>query len=152
MLVAGKAHRFQQVPDPLLDGFFRHAGVLAQAEGHVFSHIQEIEQGGILEHHAHVLAQLVPLVFRIFFHRLALDQHLAPLGLQKADQQLQHSAFAGTGGTDHRQGLPFGHGKIHPVQDHLGPEGHLHIPEFNDRSFHFSLHGHTGSPTGNSWR
>ena len=67
-------------------------------------HIQEIEQSGILEHHAHMLAQLVPLGFRIIFHRLALDQHMASQRLQQADEDLQYGAFAGAGRTDDRQG------------------------------------------------
>src|SRR3954454_14576071 len=89
-LVAGPAQAdlLQTPVDDVGDLVLALVGVLAERERDVVPKVHRAEQGAVLEQHAELLAHLEQLFVAHPGHRLAVDEHVAGVGIQQADHVL----------------------------------------------------------------
>ena len=122
-LVAAEADQLELLHDDVTDLAFLLLGVLTQGESGVVVQAHRAEQRAVLEHHAEQRADLVELLGRALDDVGAVDDDLAALGAQQADQGLQEHRLAGTRRAQQNADLTLGdvHRDVFP--DSLGPEG-----------------------------
>ena len=97
--------------------------MLTQREGDVVVEVHRPEHRAVLEQHAEELADLVELLLGAGGDVGALDDDLAPVGLEQADQALEEHGLAGTGRAEHHADLARGDGQGHVSKDELRAEG-----------------------------
>ena len=86
-----------------LDLLLALVGVLAEREGDVVEDVHRAEQRAVLEQQAELLAHLEQLVVGHVRDRLAVDEHVAGVRIEQADDVLDQHALAGSRGPeDHR--------------------------------------------------
>src|SRR6185312_3557594 len=122
-LVTGQADEFKLLHDDVADLAFLLLGVLTQGESGVVVDVHRAEQRTVLEHDAEQRADLVELLSRALDDVGAVDDDLAPLRAQQADQGLEEDGFTGTGRAEEDADLTGRdlHGDVFP--NSLGPEG-----------------------------
>ena len=123
---AAQAH-LGQLADGDLPGF--HAGCLffrQQPEGDIFPHRQAVEQGAALKQHAELAVDLFPGGGGHANHFLAIHLDTTLVGLQQAQDALQHYRFTGARAADDNHGFAHAHVQVQAVQHYLGPEPLMH--------------------------
>ena len=123
VLVAGQADQLELLHDDVADLAFLLLGVLTQGESGVVVEAHRAEQRAVLEHDAEQRADLVELLGRALDDVGAVDDDLAALGAQQADQRLQEHRLTGTGRAEQHADLTGGDLDRDVFPDSLGPEG-----------------------------
>jgi hypothetical protein len=106
-------------------------GVLAQREGDVVVEVHRPEHGAVLEQHAEELPDLVEVLLGAGGDVGALDEDLAVVGLEQADQALEEDGLAGTGRAEHHADLAGRDGQGHVSKDELRAEGLGEVVHFD---------------------
>jgi hypothetical protein len=99
----------------------RHLGqlqALVQAQPHVLGHRERVEQAEVLEHHGD--AERARLLRVAHLHRLAVEVHVALVGLDGAVDDLHQRGLAGAVLAQHRMHLAGLHGERDAVVGHHG--------------------------------
>src|SRR4051812_42881950 len=98
-----EAHLAQAPRDDLLDLVLALVRVLAQREADVVEQVHRAEEGAVLEQDAELLAHLEEVVVGHVRHGLAVDEHVAVVGVEQADHVLDaHGLARARGAEDHR--------------------------------------------------
>jgi hypothetical protein len=96
--------------------------VPAQPERHVFRDRHRIEQRRALKHHAEFPAHAQQLAFVHRHDVLAVNQHLARVRLQQADEVLEQNAFAAAAAPDDDDRFAVFNPKADAVEDFVRAE------------------------------
>ena len=96
--------------------------MLTKRESDVVEDVHRAEQRAVLEHDAEQRADLVELLGRALDDVRAVDDDLAALGAQQADQRLEEHRLTGTGRAEQHADLTGGDLQRHVLKDSLGSE------------------------------
>ena len=113
----GEADLAQAAVDDLGDLVLRLVGVLAQREGGVVVDVHRAEQRAVLEQQAELLAHLEELVVGHVRDRLAVDEDVAGVRVEQADDQLDQHALAGSRRAEDHRDLVVGQAEVEAVLD-----------------------------------
>ena len=108
---------FEPAVDDLADLLLAFVGVLAQREGGVVVDVHRAEEGAVLEQQAELFAHLEEFVVGHVRDRLAVDEDVARIGVEQADDVLDQHALAGSRGAEHHRDLVLGQAEVEPVED-----------------------------------
>src|SRR5690606_28869788 len=122
VLGACQAHHRHLLHDDVADLGLVLARVLAQREGDVVEQVHRTEHRAVLEQHAEQLANLVQVQLTARGDVGALNDDVALVGLDQADERLEEDRLAGAGRTEHDADLPGGQAQRDVAPDRLFAE------------------------------
>jgi hypothetical protein len=105
--------------------------VLAQREGDVVEQVHRSEQRAVLEEDPESLAHPEEVVVGHVGDRLAVDEHVALVGIEQADHVLDaHRLARARGPEDHRDPI-LGQAHVQAPEDAVAPEGLVDVDELD---------------------
>ena len=113
--------------------FPSHAMGLHQAEADILPDGEAVEQGGILEQHPGFQQDFFAHLGGLIGDFLAVDENLAAVGFQQAEDAFQHDRLAGAGPADDHQRFPVRNGKVEVIQNNLLAKGLADVPQLDFR-------------------
>ena len=105
--------------------------VLAQREADVVEQVHRAEQRAVLEQDAELLAHLEQVVVGHVRHRLAVDEHVAVVGVEQPDHVLDAHGLAGARRAEDHRDLPLGDAHVQAAQDLVAAERLVHLDELD---------------------
>jgi len=140
LLVLGalEPYKAERLRDPLSDLTLRHGCMFPERVGDVLRHREGIEERRTLEDHPDLLPDPNELIFRQRYDVLPLDENLARLRLEQANDQLQSDALADPAPADDGNRLTRLDREIHSGQDRCVVERFVDLAELDGRAAHFT--------------
>ena len=106
-------------------------GEHVQREHDVLQHSHAVKEGGALEQHAHLAAELLQLVLVHCQEVATVVEYLSGVGPHKTDDVLNHDGLAGAASADDEVGLPVFEDGTNVLQDSSALKGLGDILNFN---------------------
>src|ERR1019366_1803405 len=107
--------------------------LLAEAVGNVLGHVEGGEEGSALEQVRDAPADVRQLLVVHLDEVLTVEEDLARVGVDEADEHLEHDALAAAGRAHHGDGLAAPDLEVQARVDDLGAEALSHAVESNER-------------------
>ena len=114
-----------------LDLVLALVGVLAQREADVVEQVHRAEQRAVLEQDAELLAHLEQVVVGHVRDRLAVDEHVAVVGVEQADHVLDAHGLAGARRAEDHRDLALGDAHVQAAQDLVAAERLVDVDELD---------------------
>src|SRR3954454_6885634 len=132
-LVVGalEADLAQAPRDDLLDLVLALVRVLAQREADVVEQVHRAEEGAVLEQDAELLAHLEEVVVGHVRHGLAVDEHVAVVGIEQPDHVIDADGLARARRAQDHRDLPLGDAHVEAAQDLVAAERLVDLDELD---------------------
>ena len=111
----------------------RPVHLLVELEADVLADRERIEERALLEHHAQPAPHPKQVALLHLIHALAAHVHLAGVGPEQPQNQLEDRGLAGAAGTEDQLRVPRQQGEADVAQHHLVVEGQRHVPQLHGR-------------------
>src|SRR4051794_19079413 len=117
--------------DDLLDLVLALVRVLAQGEADVVEQVHRAEQRAVLEEDAELLAHVEEVVVGHVRHGLAVDEHVAVVGIEQPHHVLDADGLPGPRRAEDHRDLALGDAHVEAAQDLVAPERLVDLDELD---------------------